>query len=172
MRLGSSNTAARHLPFLMFALLLNFRTSRSFLLPSSSIPLNLLSFSSSLASRQFTSLRNGSVRVAGCAKLSTSFVTVATSEGMRRLGEDVANAALESPSGPLTIFMRGDVGAGKTTFSRGFVKEYTGEQDVQVVSPTYLIDVTYEGREGGGGSVSFGSVGLFLLCLLLRFVLN
>ena len=171
MRLGSSNTAARHLPFLMFALLLNFRTSRSFLLPSSSIPLNLLSFSSSLASRRFTSLRNGRVTVA-CAKLSTSFVSVATSEGMRRLGGDVANAALESPSGPLTIFMRGDVGAGKTTFSRGFVKEYTGEQDVQVVSPTYLIDVTYEGREGGGGSVSFGSVGLFLLCLLLRFVFN
>ena len=42
-----------------------------------------------------------------------------------------------------TIYLRGDLGAGKTTFSRGFIRCKTGDNDMVVTSPSYLLDNTY-----------------------------
>jgi len=41
------------------------------------------------------------------------------------------------------ILLGGDLGAGKTCFSRGFVREKTGIPDLSVTSPTYLLSNTY-----------------------------
>ena len=42
-----------------------------------------------------------------------------------------------------TIFLRGDLGAGKTTFSRGFIREKMNDPEMIVTSPSYLLDNTY-----------------------------
>ena len=42
-----------------------------------------------------------------------------------------------------TLYLRGDLGAGKTTFSRGFIRSKTGDNDMLVTSPSYLLDNTY-----------------------------
>lgn len=41
------------------------------------------------------------------------------------------------------ILLDGDLGAGKTCFSRGFVRAKTGYMDLRVTSPTYLLSNTY-----------------------------
>ena len=42
------------------------------------------------------------------------------------------------------ILLDGDLGAGKTCFSRGFVRARTGSMDTRVTSPTFLLSRTYE----------------------------
>lgn len=42
----------------------------------------------------------------------------------------------------------GDVGAGKTTFSRGVVQSLLDDFSVRVTSPTYLLSNHYEGENG------------------------
>lgn len=41
------------------------------------------------------------------------------------------------------IFLDGDLGAGKTCFSRGFIRSKTGQFDMRVTSPTYLLSNVY-----------------------------
>jgi Threonylcarbamoyl adenosine biosynthesis protein TsaE len=43
-----------------------------------------------------------------------------------------------------TIFLEGDLGAGKTVFSRGFIRFATGNDDEKITSPTYLLSNTYQ----------------------------
>lgn len=45
------------------------------------------------------------------------------------------------------IFLRGGLGAGKTTLARGFIAAWTGS-DEDAPSPTYTIVQTYEGPRG------------------------
>ena len=77
---------------------------------------------------------------------SSYSMVVHSAEEMRVLGSELCFTNLNAVSRgvPLNILLNGDVGAGKTTFSRGFVKEWRGDDDVDVTSPSYLIDVTYE----------------------------
>jgi tRNA threonylcarbamoyladenosine biosynthesis protein TsaE len=42
------------------------------------------------------------------------------------------------------VFMRGDLGAGKTTISRGFVRNKLNDDEMVVTSPSYLLDNTYQ----------------------------
>ena len=42
------------------------------------------------------------------------------------------------------ILLGGDLGAGKTCFSRGFVRARTGDLEQRVTSPTYLLSNTYD----------------------------
>lgn len=44
----------------------------------------------------------------------------------------------------LVIFLKGDLGAGKTVFARGFVRSATGDETQRVTSPTYLLSNTYK----------------------------
>jgi Threonylcarbamoyl adenosine biosynthesis protein TsaE len=50
--------------------------------------------------------------------------------------------AQHTPSG-LVIFLQGDLGAGKTTFARAFLRAATGDWSLRVTSPTYLLSNTY-----------------------------
>lgn len=42
-----------------------------------------------------------------------------------------------------TILLDGDLGAGKTAFARGFLRAATGDDDLLVTSPTYLLVNVY-----------------------------
>jgi tRNA threonylcarbamoyl adenosine modification protein YjeE len=46
------------------------------------------------------------------------------------------------------ITLRGDLGAGKTSFSRAFIRRYLDKPDLEVPSPTYLIAVEYQADTG------------------------
>jgi tRNA threonylcarbamoyl adenosine modification protein YjeE len=69
---------------------------------------------------------------------------IPTPEDMQDIG-----ALLSLNTGPLdTILMDGDLGAGKTCFSRGFVRARSGRHDERVTSPTYLLSNTYPTPDG------------------------
>ncbi|KAL9182067.1 hypothetical protein ACHAXT_012410 [Thalassiosira profunda] len=66
--------------------------------------------------------------------------------------EDVgALLSVGSTSGDV-LLLDGDLGAGKTCFSRGFVRARTGREDERVTSPTYLLSNAYS-VDGGAASV-------------------
>jgi Threonylcarbamoyl adenosine biosynthesis protein TsaE len=48
-----------------------------------------------------------------------------------------------TPQGGLVVFLQGDLGAGKTTFARAFLRAATGDWSLRVTSPTYLLSNTY-----------------------------
>jgi tRNA threonylcarbamoyladenosine biosynthesis protein TsaE len=58
------------------------------------------------------------------------------------LGAQLAGALLPGD----VLFLKGDLGAGKTTLARGLVAAWTGEDDVP--SPTYTLVQTYEAPRG------------------------
>jgi tRNA threonylcarbamoyladenosine biosynthesis protein TsaE len=67
-------------------------------------------------------------------------VTTSSAEETRRLGERAAEVL---GPGDL-VLLRGEIGAGKTTFAKG-VASGLGIQDT-VVSPTFMLHLVYEGR--------------------------
>ena len=51
------------------------------------------------------------------------------------------------------LFLDGDLGSGKTTFSRGFIKCKLGiqeEEEIRITSPTYLLSNAYVYKEDSG----------------------
>lgn len=64
---------------------------------------------------------------------------IATIEDM----EDVGAVLSVGTTGGDVLVLNGDLGAGKTCFSRGFVRARTGQSAVRVTSPTYLLSNTY-----------------------------
>jgi hypothetical protein len=105
-------------------------------------------------------LRNSSDGVDNLFTLSLSVPTMETMEEVGALLAVIANP-------PDVIFLDGDLGAGKTTFARGFVQCKLGGLDddndstknpLQVTSPTYLLSNTYayqgEDTDSKGGSSS------------------
>lgn len=46
------------------------------------------------------------------------------------------------------ILLRGDLGMGKTLFSRAFIREMAGQADLNVTSPTFNLAATYETAQG------------------------
>ncbi|MBI1753245.1 MAG: tRNA (adenosine(37)-N6)-threonylcarbamoyltransferase complex ATPase subunit type 1 TsaE [Acidobacteria bacterium] len=68
---------------------------------------------------------------------------LADDEATEALGE--ALARLTPPGG--TWLLRGELGAGKTTWTRGFLRGLGGDPD-QVSSPTYAVLHRYESGEG------------------------
>lgn len=45
---------------------------------------------------------------------------------------------------PMVLALKGDLGAGKTTFVRGFVRALSGGEPIRVQSPTYALAKTYQ----------------------------
>jgi len=99
---------------------------------------------------------------------------VATSNDM----EDVGAVLSVGTVGGDALLLGGDLGAGKTCLSRGFVRARTGCGDVRVTSPTYLLSNTYP---VDGGDLLIHHMDLYRLSegnvqqlgpLNLEFVLN
>ncbi len=61
--------------------------------------------------------------------------------------EDVGAIVSMGTTGGDVLLLDGDLGAGKTCFSRGFVRARTGVMDLRVTSPTYLLSNTYSTGE-------------------------
>ena len=60
-----------------------------------------------------------------------------------------------------TIFLRGELGAGKTSLARGFLRRFFADATLDVPSPSYLISFTYSDAPvpappsaGGGGAAA------------------
>jgi len=68
---------------------------------------------------------------------------IATIEDM----EDVGAVLSVGTKGGDVLVLDGDLGAGKTCFSRGFVRARTGFTDMRVTSPTYLLSNTYPAND-------------------------
>lgn len=64
---------------------------------------------------------------------------IATIEDM----EDVGAVLSVGTKGGDVLVLDGDLGSGKTCFSRGFVRARTGFTEMRVTSPTYLLSNTY-----------------------------
>mmetsp|Transcript_34539 Transcript_34539/g.63751 ORF Transcript_34539/g.63751 Transcript_34539/m.63751 type:complete len:297 (+) Transcript_34539:91-981(+) len=66
-------------------------------------------------------------------------LSIPTPEDMEDIG---GLLSIDSTKGDV-ILLDGDLGAGKTCFSRGFIRGRTGSEDERVTSPTYLLSNTY-----------------------------
>ena len=58
--------------------------------------------------------------------------------------EDIGGLLSVGSIGGDVILLDGDLGAGKTCFSRGFIRGRTGRYDERVTSPTYLLSNSYD----------------------------
>lgn len=54
----------------------------------------------------------------------------------------------EGLSAPKLLFLRGNLGAGKTVFARALVRSLTGDQDLEVPSPTFTLVQYYDSPKG------------------------
>ncbi|VTZ51475.1 tRNA (Adenosine(37)-N6)-threonylcarbamoyltransferase complex ATPase subunit type 1 TsaE [Methylocella tundrae] len=69
---------------------------------------------------------------------------------LRRLVDEAATEALAADIAELVgagdlITLSGDLGAGKTTFARALIRRLTGEPNLEVPSPTFLLMQIYDG---------------------------
>lgn len=64
----------------------------------------------------------------------------------QQIGADIALAL----KGGMLVFLRGDLGAGKTTLARAIIRQLVGDEEFEVPSPTYSIVQTYEGSKLSG----------------------
>ncbi|MBD8891768.1 tRNA (adenosine(37)-N6)-threonylcarbamoyltransferase complex ATPase subunit type 1 TsaE [Roseibium litorale] len=67
-------------------------------------------------------------------------VEIADEDAMVRLAEDIA--AILKPGD--VIALSGDLGAGKSTFSRALLRSFAGDPELEVPSPTFTLVQTYE----------------------------
>jgi len=76
---------------------------------------------------------------------------VPTADDMEEIGVLLSVLTLvessESAAGR-SIFLEGHLGAGKTAFARGFLRAATGDWEMPVTSPTYLLSNTYQATAG------------------------
>ena len=72
-------------------------------------------------------------------------LSVPTPEDMEDVG---AILSMGTTAGD-TILLGSDLGAGKTCFSRGFIRARTGNVDMRVTSPTYLLCNAYPSQQDG-----------------------
>lgn len=62
--------------------------------------------------------------------------------------EAFARQMAESITAPTMILLKGDLGAGKTTFARAFIRHLLGDNNAIVPSPTYTLIQEYETKRG------------------------
>ena len=74
--------------------------------------------------------------------------------------EDIGGILSVGSKGGDVVLLDGDLGAGKTCFSRGFIRGRTGRYDERVTSPTYLLSNSYD---VDGGSTKLYHMDLYRL---------
>jgi tRNA threonylcarbamoyladenosine biosynthesis protein TsaE len=74
----------------------------------------------------------------------TFSITCMTPEEVETFGSKVSSVSGSSG----VILLRGDLGAGKTTFTRGLIRAKFDDDEMRVTSPSYLLDNTYEYDDG------------------------
>lgn len=62
--------------------------------------------------------------------------------------EKIATTIARGIEKPLPLLLYGDLGAGKTTFARAFIRALCGEGAHDVVSPTFTLVQTYPSPQG------------------------
>ncbi|EJK62948.1 hypothetical protein THAOC_16421 [Thalassiosira oceanica] len=93
-------------------------------------------------SRCIKSRDDGKLITSACFGASDRYsleLTIPTPEDMEDIGGLLSVNSLPGD----VILLDGDLGAGKTCFSRGFVRAKTGLPDERVTSPTYLLSNAY-----------------------------
>jgi len=58
---------------------------------------------------------------------------------------EIAEAIADAADAGDVVLLEGEVGAGKTTFARGFIRAFTGDPDATVASPSFLLHLQYPG---------------------------
>jgi len=79
-------------------------------------------------------------------KMTSLALEIPSIEDMEDLGALMSSVVLqEDPEGGhgAILFLDGDLGAGKSTFSRGFIRQATADYSQRVTSPTFLLSNTY-----------------------------
>lgn len=84
----------------------------------------------------------------------STILSVPTAEDMEDVGGLLASLLMETgrPEGAI-LFLEGGLGAGKTALARGFVRGATGDWNMRVTSPTFLLSNTYRATRLGGDDV-------------------
>jgi tRNA threonylcarbamoyl adenosine modification protein YjeE len=72
-----------------------------------------------------------------------SVETTSSAKATEALAARLALRLLREHRAPLVLLLDGDLGAGKTTFVRGFVRALPGGADVVVQSPTFALARSY-----------------------------
>lgn len=72
--------------------------------------------------------------------ISPILIQCSTDEDMEYLGEQIADYCDKGD----VLLLTGDLGAGKTTISRGLIRKKLGDNYLRVTSPTYLLDNIYQ----------------------------
>jgi tRNA threonylcarbamoyladenosine biosynthesis protein TsaE len=70
-------------------------------------------------------------------------VTTSSAKATESWATTLAARVVSEGRVPLVLLLEGDLGAGKTTFARGFVRGLQGGADVVVQSPTFALARTY-----------------------------
>ena len=89
--------------------------------------------------------RSCATAAAGDAAVNTAAphlppLLVPSAEEMESLGGALAQGTTAGD----VVFLTGDLGAGKTSLCRGFIRGRTGDPRLRVTSPSYLLDQSYE----------------------------
>ena len=82
-------------------------------------------------------------------------LTIPTSLDMQQIGAIFYTVFSEDQNVtflPSVICLDGDLGAGKTAFCQGFIRAATGDWEIPVTSPTYLLSNSYTARKDDSDS--------------------
>lgn len=92
--------------------------------------------------RVTTFMRSSSLLLSGNANSYTVCLSIPDPSTCEEIAALVS--AFSEP--PDVLLLEGDLGAGKTTFSRGFIRNKLGANTEAITSPTYLLSNTYSYR--------------------------
>ena len=109
-----------------------------------------------------------SLRLIALGKGALSLSSSTTAAAQLRLASETQMERLGGLFGAtarngFTICLSGDLGAGKTVFSRGFLRSASGDSRMRVTSPTYLLDNAYDSRDGLPGDLVVHHMDLYRL---------